>query len=191
MLGALLGFFGVLVGAILTYLFSTSSEWRNRRLETMVAVVTASTRVIGSHERLYGLFQGGDSPPLTDDRAVRALEELGEAHNEWRIARARAAILISDDESLTEAMALFAGNREAATECYLDYPRLGVNYHFGDHADREREAWVQMRDARRTIVTCCQIRSRKDAQLARAVASAFFKSYPARLIHDSVWCERA
>jgi hypothetical protein len=58
MLAALLGFFGVLVGAILTYLFSISSEWRNRRMETMVAVVTASTRVVGAYERMYGLFQG-------------------------------------------------------------------------------------------------------------------------------------
>lgn len=144
----------------------------------MVSVVTASTRVIGAHERLYGLFQGGDSPPLTDDRAVRALEELGEAHNEWRIARARAAILISDDESLTEAIALFAGNREAATECYLDYPRLGVNYHFSDYADREREAWVQMRDARRHIVTCCQIRSRKDARLHERLRLPFPRARP-------------
>jgi len=175
MLAALLGFFGVLVGAILTYLFSVSNEWQNRRLETMVTVVTASTRVLGTHERMYGLFQEGTAPPLTDDRAVRALAELGEAHNEWRIARARAAILIPDDEALKEAIGRFADSREAATECYLDYPKLGVNYRFSDHADREYEAWEQMRDARRNIVTCCQIRSKKDAHLHERLRLPFSK----------------
>src|SRR5579863_7535285 len=159
MLAALLGFLGIFVGAILTYLFSISSEWRNRRLDTMVAIVTASTRVVGAHERLYGLFQLGDSPPLTDDRSVRALGELGEAHNEWRIARARASILISDDASLKGAMDLLSQSREAATECYLDYPKLGVGFQFSDYADRERDAWLQMRSARSDIVMRCQIRA--------------------------------
>lgn len=129
----------------------------------MVAVGTASTRVVGAHERVYGLFQGGNAPPLTDDRALRALAELGGAHNECRIAPARAAILIPDDEPLTEATARFGDCREAATDCYMDYHRLGVNYRFSEHADREHEAWEQLRDARRSIVNCCQIRARKDA----------------------------
>jgi hypothetical protein len=73
MLAALLGFFGVLVGAVLTYLFSVSSEWRNRRLDTMVAVVTASTRVLGAHERLHGLFQGA---MLRHLRMTEPLEHL-------------------------------------------------------------------------------------------------------------------
>jgi hypothetical protein len=52
---------------------------------------------------------------------MRALTELGEAHNEWRIARARVTILIPDDEPLKEAVERFADCREAGTECYLDY----------------------------------------------------------------------
>jgi hypothetical protein len=177
MLTALLGFIGVLVGAILTYLFSISNEWQNRRLETMVAVVTASARVVGAHERMYGLFQEGGTPPLTDDRAARALTELGEAHSEWRIARARAAILIPDDEPLNEAIVRFTDSREAATELYLDYPRLGVNYRFSDHKDREHQAWEQIRDARRSIVTCCQIRSQKDSRLHERLRLPFSKRW--------------
>ena len=176
MLAALLGFFGVLVGAILTYFFSISSEWRNRRMEAMVAVVTASTRVVGAHERMYGLFQAGDAPPLTDDRSIRALTELGEAHNEWRTARARATILIPDDEPLKEAIARFAARREAATECYADYPKEGVNFRFSDYADRKHKAWEEMREARRSIVTCCQIRSQKDAHLRERLRLPFPKS---------------
>jgi hypothetical protein len=168
MFAALLGFFGVLVGAILTYLFSISSEWRNRRMDAMVAVVTASTRVVGAQERMYGLFQAGDAPPLTDDRAMRALTELSEAHNEWRIARARMTILIPDDEPLKEAIVHFADRREAATECYSDYPK--------EYVDREHKAWEEMRDARRNIVTCCQIRSQKDARLRERLRLPFSKS---------------
>jgi hypothetical protein len=37
MIAALLGFFGVLVGGILTHLFTISNDWRNRRMEAMVA----------------------------------------------------------------------------------------------------------------------------------------------------------
>ena len=73
MLAALLGFVGVLVGAILTHLFAISNEWRSRRMEAMVASVTASIRVLGAHEGTYHLFLSGCAPPLTDDRAIRAL----------------------------------------------------------------------------------------------------------------------
>ena len=102
---ALFGFFGVLLGAILTHLFAISNEWRNRRMEAMVASVTASIRVLGAHEQIYRLFDGGHSPPLADARAIRALTERSEAFTEWRIARARLEIVIPDDKDLEEARA--------------------------------------------------------------------------------------
>jgi hypothetical protein len=106
---------------------------------------------------------------------MRALTELSEANNEWRIARARVAILIPDDGPLKEAIERFADRREAATECYLDYPKEGVNFCFSDYADRESKAWEQMRDARRNTVTCCQVRSQKDARLRERLRLPFTK----------------
>ena len=69
-----------------------------------MASVTASTRVLGAHERLYDIFQPGIAPPLTDDRVIRALTERSEAFLEWRIARARLEIVVSDDNLLKDAM---------------------------------------------------------------------------------------
>jgi hypothetical protein len=108
MLAALLGFVGVLVGAILTHLFAISNEWRSRRMEAMVASVTASIRVLGAHEGTYHLFLGGGTPPLTDDRFIRAFTERNDAFTEWRIARARLEIVVSaDDERLKQAIDRF------------------------------------------------------------------------------------
>jgi hypothetical protein len=99
MFAALIGFLGVLVGGILTHLFTASADWRNRRMEAMVASVIASTRALGAHERIYDLFQQGKALPLTDDRVIRALTEHNEAFLEWRIARARLEIVVSDASS--------------------------------------------------------------------------------------------
>lgn len=59
MFAALIGLLGVLVGGILTQFFALSNDWRNRRMEAMVATVSASIRVLGAHERMYDLFYQG------------------------------------------------------------------------------------------------------------------------------------
>jgi hypothetical protein len=122
MFAALIGVFGVLVGGILTHLFAISNEWRNRRMEAMVAGVTASIRVLSAHERVYDLFQGRSAPPLTDDRAIRALTERGEAFTEWRIARARLEIVVPDDERLKQAMDRFNAAYAAAGRTLTGIP---------------------------------------------------------------------
>ena len=78
MVAALLGFFGVLVGSVLTHLFTISNDWRNRRMEAMVASVTASTRVLGtrrcgaaaslapSGRQHYGAAAAAHGGPATD-----------------------------------------------------------------------------------------------------------------------------
>ncbi len=164
MFATLFGFFGVLVGAILTHLFAISSEWRSRRMEAMVAAVTASIRVLGAHEQMYRLFQGGFAPPLTDDRAIRALTEGGEAFTEWRIARARLEIVVSDDEDLKEAIEDFNRLHAKADAAFSAYLKEGEHFRFGDFADAENEIWKQMREARHNIINCSQVRSRQDAR---------------------------
>jgi hypothetical protein len=164
MLAALLGFVGVLVGAILTHLFAISNEWRNRRMEAMVASVTASIRLLGAHEGIYNLFLGGGAPPLTDDRAIRALTERSEAFTEWRMARARLDILVPDDENLRQAIDRFNAAFVTADGWVSLYLKEGENFHFGEVAEADHERWTEMRAARHDIITRCRIRSRQDAR---------------------------
>jgi hypothetical protein len=174
MFAALIGFLGVLVGGILTHLFTASADWRNRRMEAMVASVTASTRVLGAHERIYDLFQQGKAPPLTDDRVTRALTEHNEAFLEWRIARARLEIVVSDDKVLKEAIDGF--NETCAKEgnfLISPYLKEGGHFRFGDIADKEEAMWKEMRTARHNIITRCQIRSRQDTRWRERIRLAF------------------
>jgi hypothetical protein len=165
MFAALFGFFGVLLGAILTHLFAISNEWRNRRMEAMVATVTASIRVLGAHEGIYRLFQGGKAPPLTDDRAIRALTERGDAFTEWRIARARLEIVVPDDKDLEEAIRGFNETYKRADDAWVSiYLKEGEDFRFDDVKDKQREIWEDMRAARRRIINCCHVRSRQDAR---------------------------
>ncbi len=173
MLAALLGFVGVLVGAILTHLFAISNEWRSRRMEAMVASVTASIRVLGAHEGVYHLFLGGSAPPLTDDRAIRTLTEQNEAFTEWRIARARLEIVVPDDESLKQAIERFNAVIAEADDWVSAYLKEGENFHFGDVEEAEHKTWIEMRAARRDIITRCQIRSRQDARWRERIRLTF------------------
>jgi hypothetical protein len=177
MIAALLGFFGVLVGGVLTHLFTISNDWRNRRMEAMVASVTASTRVLGAHERIYDLFQRGDAPPLADDRAIRALTERSEAFLEWRIARARLEIVVSDDERLKQAIDHFNRTHAEANAAWVStYLKEGEHFRFSDVADDQEKIWKEMRAARHDIITCCQVRSRQDARWRERIRLAFSKS---------------
>jgi hypothetical protein len=165
MLSALLGLIGVLVGAFLTQLFTASSEWRSRRLEAMVAVTSASARVIGAHERLYELFIGGRSPSLSDERVIRALTERSDAHNDWRISRSRLIILIADDQQLIEAIDRFEEWRKSATpwvHAYLENPDV---FNHEDYRELQTKAWAGMRAARIEIGDLSRVRSQRDAQL--------------------------
>ncbi len=173
MFAALFGFFGVLVGGILTHLFAISNEWRNRRMEAMVASVTASIRVLSAHERIYDLFQGKGTPPLTDDRAIRALAERSEAFTEWRIARARLEIVVSDDERLNQAIDRFNAAYGAAGGWVSAYLKEGEDFHFGDFAGAQNKIWKEMRAARHDIITRCQVRSRQDAHWRERIRLAF------------------
>ena len=173
MLAALLGFVGVLVGAILTHLFAISNEWRSRRMEAMVASVTASIRVLGAHEGTYHLFLSGGAPPLTDDRAIRAFTERNEAFTEWRIARARLEIVVPDDECLKQAIDHFNAVFAVADDWVSAYLKEGENFHFGDVAEAEHKTWIELRAARHDIITRCQIRSRQDARWRERIRLTF------------------
>jgi hypothetical protein len=173
MFAALIGFLGVLVGGILSHFFAVSADWRDRRMDAMVASVTASTRVLGSHERVHDLFFGGVAPSLTDDRTVRALTERSEALIEWRIARARLEILVSDDEVLKDAIDDFNRTYAKDSSWMSAYLKEGDKFHFADVADKEEEIWKEMRAARHLIITRCQVRSRQDARWRERIRLAF------------------
>ena len=176
MSAAFLGLFGVLVGAFLTHLLTISNEWRNRRMEAMVASVTACIRVLGAHERIYDLFQGGRAPPLTDDRAIRALAERGEAFTEWRIARARLEIVVADDERLRQAIDRFNAAYGEADVWVSAYLKEGEDFRFADVKDHESEIWTEMHAARHSIITRCQIRSQRDVRWRERIRLAFSNS---------------
>jgi hypothetical protein len=174
MFAALIGFFGVLVGGVLTHLFSLSNDWRNRRMEAMVATVSASIRVLGALERMYDLFQQKDSPLLTDDRVIRALTERSEAFLEWRIARARLEIVVSDDKLLEDAVNGFNENFLKENNIWISpYLKEGALFRFGDIADQETAIWKEMCAARYDIITRCQVRSRQDARWRERIRLAF------------------
>jgi hypothetical protein len=81
--------------------------------------VAASTRVLGAHERMYDLFRGRAAPPLSDDLAIRAITERSEAFLEWRIARARLEIVVSDDELLKQAVDRFNKSHADANAAWV------------------------------------------------------------------------
>jgi len=174
MFAALFGFFGVLVGGILTHLFAVSNEWRNRRMEAMVASVSACIRVLSAHERIFDILQGGDAPPLTDDRVVRALTERNRALTEWRVARARLEIVVSDDERLKQAIGRFNTAYGEADRWVSTYLKKGEDFRFGDFAEVDHIIWEEMRAARDEIITRCQVRSRQDARWRERIRLAFF-----------------
>jgi len=177
MLSALLGLIGVLVGALLTQLFTASSEWRSRRLEAMVAIAAASSRVIGAHERLHELFVGeGNNPPLSDERVVRALTERSEAHNDWRTARSRLYIIIPDDQLLIEATDRFEKYRRAGTKWVHEYLKDVQGFHREDVKDIQTEAWVGMREGRIEIGGLCRTRSQRDARWDGHLRQRFTRS---------------
>jgi hypothetical protein len=164
MLAALLGVFGVFVGAFLAQIFATSAEWRSRRLEAMVEVAAASGRMIGARERLFELFIGDTSPPLSDDRAVTAFRERSDAHYNWRAARSRLEIVIADDPEIYKAMNEFERFRVMATEWVAAYQKEGSNFRFSNYKRIDRESWVGMRAARVMLMRCARLRSQRDAQ---------------------------
>ena len=201
MFAALIGVLGVLIGGILTHLFAISADWRNRRMEAMVASVTASTRVLGAHERLYDIFQPGIAPPLTDDRVIRALTERSEAFLEWRIARARLEIVVSDDHLLKDAMDGF--NKTYAKDSWISsYLKEGEHFHFAAIADNEEATWKEMRTARHDIITRCQVRSRQDARWRERIRlalsnrldvlcrSSLFASWAGLSLKESLWVQK-
>jgi hypothetical protein len=173
MFAALFGFFGVLVGGILTHLFAISNEWRNRRMEAMVASVSACIRVLSAYERVFDIFQGGGAPPLTDDRVVRALTERNRALTEWRVARARLQIVVSDDERLKQAIGRFDTVYREAVGWVSAYLKKGEDFRFSDFADVDHKIWGEMRAARDEIITRCQVRSRQDARWRERIRLAF------------------
>ena len=177
MLSALLGLIGVLVGALLTQLFAASGEWRNRRLEAMVAVVAAGSRVIGAHERLHELFVGaGNNPPLSDERVIRALTERSEAHNDWRIARSSLFILIPDDQPLIEATDRFETYRRAGTKWVHAYLKDTQGFQKDDVKEIQSEAWIGMRESRVEIGALSRMRSQRDARWDGRLRQRFTRS---------------
>jgi hypothetical protein len=174
MLSALLGLIGVLVGVFLTQLFIISSEWRNRRLDAMVTVAAAMGRILGAHERLYEIFRAGITPPLTDDRVVRALTERSEAHNDWRSASSRLRILIPDDLRLAEAMENFNKSRELGSKWVLAYLEAGEVFDFTSVQETDSTSWHGMRDARHEFMACSRDRSQLDARFSARLRFAFW-----------------
>jgi hypothetical protein len=164
MLAAFLGVCGVFAGAVLTRIFANSAEWRSRRLEAMVQVAAASGRVIGVHEYLYGFFLNEQSPPLSEDRVIMAFRERSAAHNEWRSARARLEIVITDDPDFYRAMNEFETYRMMATDWTDAYQKEGSEFDYKDYASVDKESWRGMRSARYKIMACARNRSQRDAR---------------------------
>jgi hypothetical protein len=188
---ALFGVFGVLLGIILTHLFAISNEWRNRRMEAMVATVVASIRALGAHEQIYRLFLGGHAPPLTDDRAVRALTEHGEAFTEWRIARARLEIVVPDDKDLEEAVEKFNEIYAEAESSWLStYLKEGENFRFVDFKGFEDEIWKELRRARHDIIDRCHARSRQDTRWRERIRVALSNRLDLQAVHDRLASRR-
>jgi hypothetical protein len=155
MLAAALGLVGVFVGAFVSQRLSASWQRRRERLEALVALVAASARMIGTHERLYELISP-DTSAATSEQIHQALIERSDAHADWRTANARAAILIPQDEPLHAAMSAFGRARADATTWMLDYQRLGPSFSFAKHRETEQESWQAMRQTRFDLIIACQ-----------------------------------
>lgn len=162
-LAAALGLLGVLVGAVLTQVLTQAQEGRGRRLEALVAVIAASGRVIGAHERLFELFEQGTSPPLSDERAARAATERSDAHAEWRSARARVEILFAGDAELLALMDVFDESRVRATGWVRAYYRAGDTFDFRAGAEDERASWLGMRESRGRLIRAAKARAARPA----------------------------
>jgi hypothetical protein len=173
MLAALLGLCGVFVGAFMTQLFASSSEWRGRRLDAMVGVAVASGRVIGAHDRLYDLLQSPEIPALTSDRAIAALKERSDAHVEWRAARARLAILIAEDQDLYHAMQRFDASRGDGSRWVMHYIQKGEAFRSNDVSELQDNAWKGMRKARHEIMDYSRVRAQLDARWSRRLTGRF------------------
>jgi hypothetical protein len=170
MLAAGLGLAGVLFGAFLTQALSASWQRRKERLEALVALVAASARVIGAHERLYELFSDGSSPPTDSAQARQAFAERVEAHADWRTAQARAEILIQESDELKGAIDDFGRARAAATSWVQEYQRLGAEFLLTEHAESQREWWQAMRHARYDLIAAGRAVSLHDARWLRLPA---------------------
>lgn len=97
-----------------------------------MASVSACIRVLSAHERIFDIFQVGDAPPLTDERVVRALTERKKALTEWRVARARLEIVVSDDERLKQAIDRFNTVYGKADRWVSAYLKEGEDFRFED-----------------------------------------------------------
>lgn len=163
MLAALLGLCGVFVGAVLTQLLAVSAERHRRRLEAMVGVAVASSRIIGAHERLYEmLFFGSEIPSVESAHANAALMERSEAHYDWRGARARLEILIAGDAQLYDAMQKFDDFRSQATAWVRPYVQQGTRYDYKKYIDLQVQTWKGMRATRHELMEISRARSERD-----------------------------
>lgn len=171
MLAAGLGLAGVLIGAVLTQSLSASWQRRKERLESLVALVAASARVIGAHERLYELFFDGSSPPPDSEEARQALRERTEGHAQWRTAQARTEILIPESDALKTAIDDFGRGRAAATLWVQEYRRLGADFSLADHEEPQRDSWQAMRHARYQLIVAGRAVSRHDSKWLRVPPS--------------------
>ena len=155
MLSATLGLVGVLVGAFVSQRLSAAWQRRRERLEALVALVAASARVIGAHERLYELIAHGTAEAASE-QIQRAFIERSDAHAEWRTANARAAILMPQNEHLHTAMRGFGRARASATHWIQQYQRLGASFSFADYEDSQVNSWRAMRQTRTLLIAASQ-----------------------------------
>ena len=162
-ISAIIGLFGVLVGAFLSQAFTITQESRAKRLDALAGIVAASGRMIGAYERLFELFESGSSPPLDENRVVQVTSERLSAHTEWREACARVEIILADDRHLRAAVNDFEIPRADATRWARTYFQSGEAFVFAEHADAEHAAWEGMRAARLRLIAAAQQRAAKDS----------------------------
>lgn len=162
-ISALIGLFGVLVGASLSQIFAITQESRAKRLDALAGIVAASGRMIGAYERLFELFEGGFSPPLHENRVVQVTSERLSAHTEWREACARVEIIIADDRPLRAAVNDFEIPRTEATRWARAYFQTGEAFIFSEYVEAEHAAWEGMRAARIRLITAAQQRAVADS----------------------------
>lgn len=159
MQAAIVGLVGVLLGALLSYSFTTSHEWRAKRLEALVDVVGAAGRVIGAHERLHEILSSGGSPLASEPRMSAALAERSESHADWRRAYARAGILVLDDRRIESILSDFDQARASATSSWVGaYISQQQEFDFAQFAEVQEVLWRKMRDARRDLITASRRR---------------------------------
>lgn len=77
-----------------------------------------------------------------------AFRERSAAHNEWRSARSRLEIVITDDTDFYRAMNEFERYRMMATDWTDAYQKEGLEFNFRDYAHVDKESWRGMRSAR-------------------------------------------